>query len=149
MQVEQEPVLVQELRSWVARDKGLHSQAAGLSAVRMHHSVEEGILPACQAEREAAAWAQEGMLGPVVLEAGGCSGPWMWEASELWEEVDRRGRGVAGMEGAAVGVAWGLGTGQRELRLEEDQEEEMNQAERKEGVLEMERSPGQGEVGRT
>lgn len=84
---------------------------------------------------EAAAGAQEDLVGPVVLEAGGCSEPWMWEASELWEEVDLSGRGMAGMEGAAVGVAWGLGTDQRELRLEEDQEEERIRAERMEGVL--------------
>lgn len=44
-------------------------------------------------------------MGPVVLEACGCSGPWMWEASELWEEVDQSGRGMAGMEGTAFGVA--------------------------------------------
>lgn len=71
----------------------------------------------------------------MVLEAGGCSGPWKWEASEHWEEGDLSGRGMAGMEGAAVGVAWGLGTGWREVRLEEDQEEEKIQVERKEGAL--------------
>lgn len=89
----------------VARDKGLHSQAEGLSPAQMHHSAEEGILPACQAEMEAAAWAQEALVGPVVLEAGGCSGPWKWEAFELWEVADLSGRGMAVMEGAAVGVA--------------------------------------------
>lgn len=120
----------------VARDTGLHSQAEGLSPGRTHHSAEEGILPACQAEMEAAAWAQEGLVGPVVLEAGGCSAPWRWEASEIWEEGGLSGRGMAGMEGAAVVVAWGLGTGQRPLRLEEeDQEEEKTRAERKEGAL--------------
>lgn len=86
-------------------------------------------------EVAAAAGAQGGLVGPVVLEADGCSGPWKWEASEQWEEGDLSGRGVAGMEGAAVGVAWGLGTGQREVWLEEDHEEEMTQVERKEGVL--------------
>lgn len=96
---------------------------------------------------EAAAGAQEDLVGPVVLEAGGCSGPWKWEASENWEEEDLSGRGMAGMEEADVGVAWGLGTGQRELRLEEDQEEEKTQIERKEGVLLAGRSPGQGEAG--
>lgn len=100
-----------------------------------HRSAEEGILPVCRAEMEAAAWAQEGPVGPVVREAGGCSGPWRWEASELWEEVDPSGTEMAGMEGAAVGVAWGLGTGQRAWRLEKDQEAEKTQAERKEGRL--------------
>lgn len=85
---------------------------------------------------EAAAWAQEGLVGPVVLEAVGCSGPWKWEASELGEEGDLSGRGVVEMEGDAVGVAWGLSTGQRALRLEKNHEEEKTQAERKEeGVL--------------
>lgn len=51
------------------------------------------------------------------------------------------------MEEAAVGGAWGLGIGQRELRLEEDQEEEKTQVERKEEVLLVGRSPGQGEAG--
>lgn len=88
-------------------------------------------------------------MGPVVLEADDCSGPWMWEASELWEEVAQSGRGMAGMVGAAFGVAWGLGIDQWDLKLEEDQEEEMTQAETKEGVLEVGRSPGQQEVGRT
>lgn len=83
MKGEQEPVLVQVLRSLVARDTGLHSRAEGLLPAQTHHSAEEGILPACQTEMEAAAWAQEGLVGPVVLEAGGCSGPWKWEASEL------------------------------------------------------------------
>lgn len=62
-----------------------------------------------------------------VQEAGGCSEPLKWEASELWEEVDLSGRelaeregavvgvvsdkGMAEREGAAAGVAWGLGTG--------------------------------------
>lgn len=80
---------------------------------------------------------QGGQVGPVVLEGGGCSGPWKWEASEHWEEGDLSGKGVAGMEGAAVGVACGLGIGQREVKLEglEDQEEEKSQAERKEVVL--------------
>lgn len=45
------------------------------------------------------------------------------------------GRGMAGMEGVAVGVAWGLGRGQRALRLEEDQVEGKTQVERMEGVL--------------
>lgn len=44
-------------------------------------------------------------MGPVVLEACGCSEPWMWEASELWEEGVLSGRGMAGIEGAAVAVA--------------------------------------------
>lgn len=51
------------------------------------------------------------------------------------------------MEGAAVVVAWDLGTGKRELRWEEDQEEEKSQAERKEGVLEVGKSLGWGEAG--
>lgn len=75
MQVEQELVLVQGLHSLVARDKGLHSQAEGLSLAQTHHSAEEGILSACQAVMEAAAGAQEGLVGPEVLEAGGCSEP--------------------------------------------------------------------------
>lgn len=98
---------------------------------------------------DAAAGAQEGLVGPVVLEAGDCSGPWKWEASESWEEGDLSGRGMAGVEGAAAGVAWGLGTAQREVRLEEDQEEEMTPAERKVGVLWVGRRLGQGEVGQT
>lgn len=98
---------------------------------------------------EAAAGAQRGLVDPVVLEAGGCSGPWKWEASENWEEGDLSDKGVAGMEGAAVGVAWGLSTGQRELRVEEDHEEEKTQVERMEGGPEVGRSPGQGEAGRT
>lgn len=84
---------------------------------------------------EAVAGAQEGLVGPVVLEACGCSGPWKWEASERWKEGDLSGTGRAVMEGAAVGVAWRLSTGQRELKLEEDQEEEKTQVERKQGVL--------------
>lgn len=36
MQVEQEPVLVQGLRSLVAQDKGLHIQAEGLSPGQTH-----------------------------------------------------------------------------------------------------------------
>lgn len=36
MQGEQEPALVRGLRSLVARDTGLHSQAAGLSPGQMH-----------------------------------------------------------------------------------------------------------------
>lgn len=36
MQRELELVLVQELHSWVARDKGLHSQAEGLSLAQTH-----------------------------------------------------------------------------------------------------------------
>lgn len=126
---------MQGLHSLVAQDKGLHIQAEGLSPAQTHHSAEEGILPACWAEVEAAAGAHGGLVGPVVLEAGGCSGPWRWEASEQWAEGGLSGRGMAGMKGAAVGEAWGLGTGQREQMLEEDQEEEMTQAERKEGVL--------------
>lgn len=134
---------MQGLHSLVGRDKGLHSQAEGLSPVQMHHFAEEDILPACQAEMEAAAGPQEGLVGPVVLEAGGCSGPWKWVASEHQEEGDLSDRGVVGMEGAAVEVAWGLGTGSRKLRLEE----EKTQVERKEGVLLAGRSPGQGAVG--
>lgn len=79
MQVEQELVPVQGLHSLVARDKGLHNRAEGLSPARTHHSAEGGILSACQAELEAAAGAREGLVGPVdpvVLEAGGCSEPW-------------------------------------------------------------------------
>lgn len=135
MQVEQERVLAQGLHSLVARDKGLHSQAGGPSPAQKHHSAEVGILPACQAELEAAAWAREGTEGPVVLEAGGCFGPWKWEASERWEEMDLRDKVMAGMEGAAAGEAWGLGIGWRELRWEEDQQKEKIQIERKEGVL--------------
>lgn len=45
---------------------------------------------------DAAAAAQEGLVGPVVLEAGDCSGPWKWEASESREEGDLSGRGMAG-----------------------------------------------------
>lgn len=119
----------------VARDKGLHIQAEGLSPAQTHHSAVEGNLPASRAVMEAAAGAQAGPLGPVVLEAGGCSGPWRWEASEHWEEGGLSGRRMVGMEGAVVGVAWVLGTGQRELRLEEDQEEEKTQVARKEVVL--------------
>lgn len=36
MQVEQEPVLVQGLRSLVAQDTGLHIQAEGLSPAQTH-----------------------------------------------------------------------------------------------------------------
>lgn len=45
---------------------------------------------------DAAAGAQEGLVGPVVLEAGDCSGPLKWEASESREEGDLSGRGMAG-----------------------------------------------------
>lgn len=72
MQGEQELVLVQELRSLVARDMGLHSQAEDLSPARMHHFAEGGIHLACPAEVEAAARAQEGQ---VVLEEDGYSVP--------------------------------------------------------------------------
>lgn len=126
---------MQGLHSLVAQDKGLHSQAEGLLSAQTHHFAEGDILLAFQGEMEAAAGAQEAQVGPVVLEAGGCFGPWKWEASELWEEGDLSDRGMAGIEGAAAGVAWGLKNGQRELRLEEDQEEEKAQAEKKEGVL--------------
>lgn len=83
----------------------------------------------------------------MVLEAGGCFEPLKWEASELWVEGALSGRGMVGMEEAAVGVACGSGTGQMQLRWEEDQEEEKIQAERKEGALEVGRSLGQVEVG--
>lgn len=126
---------MQGLHSLVAQDMGLHIQAEGLSPAQTHHSAEEGILPACRAEVEAAAGARAGLVGPVVLEAGGCSGPWRWGASEQWEEGGLGGRGMAGMRGAAAGEAWGLGTGQTEEMLEEDQEEEKTQAERKDGAL--------------
>lgn len=128
-------MLVQGLHSLVARDKGLHIQAEGLSPAQTHRSAEEGILPAYRAEVEAAAGAQGGLVGPVVLEEGGCSGPWKWEASEQWEEGDLSGRGMAETEGAAAEVAWGPGTDRRTLKMEEDQEEEKIQVERKEGAL--------------
>lgn len=51
------------------------------------------------------------------------------------------------MEGAAAVAAVGLGTDKKGLRWEEDQEEEKTQAERKAGVLEVGRSPGQWGVG--
>lgn len=111
-----------------------------------HRSAEEGILPAYQAELEAVAGAQSGLVDPVVLGEGGCSGPWKWEASENWEEGHLSGKGMAVREGAAVGVAWDLGIG---LSLGEDQEEEKTQVERREGALWVGRSPGQGEAGRT
>lgn len=58
------------------------------------------------------------------------------------------GTGMAGMWGAAVGVASGWGTGQRQLKWEEDQEEEEKSlAERKKGVAEAGRSFGRVEVG--
>lgn len=44
-------------------------------------------------------------------------------------------------------AAVGLGTDKKGLRWEEDQEEEKTQAERKAGVLEVGRSPGQWGVG--
>lgn len=96
---------MQGLHSLVAQDKGLHIQAEGLVLVQKHlkrynntsmmekttehyvastqswtpyRSAEGGIL-ACQAEVEAAAGAQWGLVG--LVEAGGCSGPWKWEAS--------------------------------------------------------------------
>lgn len=110
-----------------------------------HRSAGRGILPpACQAEVGAAAAAPDAPAGPGVLEAGGCSEPQRWgEASELGEEVDLSGREAAGMEGAAAGAAWGLGTGRREWRSEEDREEEKIQAETKEELLWGGRSPGQ------
>lgn len=79
MQVEQELVL----HSLVAQGKGLNTQAEGLLPAQKHHSAEEGNLSASQAEMEAAVVAQEGLVGPVVLEAGDCSEPWKWEAFEV------------------------------------------------------------------
>lgn len=98
---------------------------------------------------EAGAGSQGGLVGPVVLEAGGCSGPWKWEAPEKWEEGDLSGKEMAGVEAAAAGVAWGQGIGQRAVRLEEDQVEEKTQAERMAEAPEVGRSPGRGEAGRT
>lgn len=54
------------------------------------------------------------------------------------------GTGMAGWLGAAVGVAWGWGTGQRQLRLEEGK----SLAERKEEPAEVGKSLGQVEAGR-
>lgn len=102
----------------VAQGKDLHTQAEGLSPAQMHHSAEEGILSACQAEMEAAVGVQEGLVGPVVLEGGGCSEPWKWEAFELWEDGALSDRGMAEMKGAAAGVARGLGTDKKGLKLE-------------------------------
>lgn len=99
---------------------------------------------------EAGAGFQGGLVAPVALEAGGCSGPWKWEAPEKWEEGDLSGKEMAGVEGAAAaGVAWGQGTGQRAVRLEEDQAEEKTQAERMVEAPEVGRSHGWGEAGRT
>lgn len=61
--------------------------------------------------------------GPVVLERGGCSEPWKWEAFELWEDEALSDRGMAEMKGIAAGVAWGLGTGKKGLKLEEEKAE--------------------------
>lgn len=135
---------MRELHSLVAQGTGLHSRVEDLSPAQMHHSAEEGILPACLAEVEAAAGAQGGL---VVLEAGDCSGPWRLEASVHQEGADLSGREMAGMEGAAVGVASGEGTGQRRGRLEEDQEEGKTLVERKEVALLVGRSLGQREEG--
>lgn len=133
MQAEQELVLVQGLHSLVAQDTGLHSQAEDLSPAQTHRSAEEEILLACPAEVEPAAGVQGDQ---VVLEAGGCSEPWRLEASEhREEEVDLSGKGMAGMEEAAVGVASGLGRGQRKVKLEEDQEQGKTLVERMEVVL--------------
>lgn len=123
---------MQELRSSVAQDMGLHSRAEDLSPAQTHHSAEGGTPLACPAEVEAAAGAQGGR---VVLEAGGCSGPWRLEASVHQEGAALSGRGMAGMEEAAVGGASGEGTGQRKGRLEEDQGVGRTQVERKEVVL--------------
>lgn len=62
------------------------------------------------------------------------------------EEGDPSGRGMAGTQGAAVGAAWGLGTARKASRSAE--ETEKSPAERREGVLEVGRSPGRGEAGR-
>lgn len=142
-------MLVQGPHSLVEPDTGLHIQAEGLSPGQMHRSAEVGILPVCQAEVEAAAGAQGGLVGPAVLEAGGCSGPLKWEASEQWEVGDLSDKGMAGMEEVAAEVAWGLGMGQRQVRLEEDQEVEKTLAEKKEAAPWVGRSPGQVEVGQT
>lgn len=135
---------VQELHSLVAQDMGLHSRAEDPSPDQTHRSAEGGTPRACLAEVEAAAGAQGGL---VVLEAGDCSGPWRLEASVHQEGEDLSGRGMAGMEGAAVGVASDEGTGQRRGRLEEDQEVGRTLVERKEVVLWGGRSLGQGEGG--
>lgn len=133
----------------VAQDRDLHSPAEGLSPAQTHHSAEEGILPACLAVTVAAAGAQGGPGGLVVLEvlavleACGCSEPWKLEASEKHlGEGDLSGRGMAGREGAAAGVAWGRGMGQKEERMEEDQVVEKSQVERMEVLLLAGRSLG-------
>lgn len=113
-----------------------------------HHSAEEGNQAACQAVMEAAAGPQEGLVGPAVLEAGGCSGPWRWEAFELWEAGALSYRGMAGMEGVAAAVAWDRGTDKKVLRWEEDRGEGRTQAERKkEEVPEVGRNLVQEEAG--
>lgn len=87
---------------------------------------------------------------PVVLEADGCSGPWMWGAPEKWEEGDLSGReraGVVEAAAAAAGVAWSWGTGQRVASWEEQQLEEMILAERRVEAREERRSPGMVEGG--
>lgn len=146
--MEQELVPVLGHHSLVVRDKDLDNLAGDFLPAQMHHSVEEGNLSACQAEVGVAAGVQEGLVAPVVLKVGGCSEPLRWEASELLEEEALSGRGMVGKDGAAVvGVALGPSTGQKQLRLEEGQEEEKTQAERKEGALEMGRSLEKAEVG--
>lgn len=122
--------LGEELHSFVAQGRGLHSRAEGLSLGQMHHFAEWGTLPASRAEAEAAAAeAQEALVDQVVLEASGCSEPWMWGASELWEEGALSGRVMAVLEVAAAEEAWGQSMVQMGSSLEGDQGEEMNQAE--------------------
>lgn len=84
----------------------------------------------------------------MVLEADGCSEPWMWGAPEKWVEGDLSGREVAGAAAAAGGAAWSWGTGQRAARWEEEQTAEKTLAERRAEAHGERTSPGMEEGGR-
>lgn len=155
MQGAQEPGQFQARRSLVALDKGLHSQAEGLSPAHRLHFAEEGIQKGLQVEEEAAEEAREaavgvqGVLGvdPVVLAAGGCSVTLTKEASALWVEGALSGTGKA-ESGVEPGAEFVVASAQRETGLNESmwegvREEEKTLVEKKEALLlQVGRSPG-------
>lgn len=132
---EQELGRGQDLRSSVARDKVLGSQAADLSAAHRLHFAEEGILLAFLAEEEEAAVAVREVPWagvPGAREACGCSVALTSEASAVWGAADlsdtgRADFGIGEVGPGTVAVSAQRGTVQMELRLEETALVEMSE----------------------